>query len=184
MMPKYLISLLLIVCIFIPLPLVAEALSPGDPAPLFKLKNHRGEEFSLESRKGKGWTVLYFYPKAETPGCTKQACAFRDSIEKIRTLNAEVYGVSSDKVDKLSSFHKNHALRFDLLSDPESEVISDYGAKMPVVGIAKRWTFIIDPDLKIRAIERDVDPAADAERVASTLSDLQADSKAVATGSN
>jgi thioredoxin-dependent peroxiredoxin len=145
----------------------------GDPAPLFTLKNQDGKDFSLNSRSGAGWTVLYFYPKAETPGCTKQACAFRDSLEKIRALNADVYGVSADTVEAQSAFHRNHSLTFDLLADPDSQVISAYGAKLPLIGMAKRWTFIIDPSLFIRAVEKDVDPSSDAETVASILRQLQ-----------
>jgi thioredoxin-dependent peroxiredoxin len=84
-----------------------------------------------------------------------------------------VYGVSADKVPALAKFHKHHKLNFDLLSDPKTEVIEAYGVKIPVLGIAKRWTFIIDPDLKIRNIDNEVDPVKDAEKVSATLHLLQ-----------
>ena len=71
----------------------ADDLKIGDPAPLFSLKNQEGKDFILASRKDHGWTILYFYPKVETPGCTKQACSFRDSINQIRILGAELYGI-------------------------------------------------------------------------------------------
>jgi len=151
----------------------AEELAIGSPAPLFTLKNQDGNNFSLADRKGKGWTVLYFYPKAATPGCTKEACAFRDSIQKIKALKAEVYGISSDTVEAQKAFHSEHKLSFDLLADPEMTAIGQFGAKMPLIGLAKRWTFIIDSDLKVRSIEKDVDPLLDAERVAKTLADFE-----------
>ena len=135
---------------------------------MFKALNQKGETFDLASRKGH-WTVLYFYPKAETPGCTKQACAFRDSIDKIRKQGAEVYGISADTVQDQAKFHEHHHLSFDLLADPEDKIINLYGSKMPFLKMSKRWTFILDPDLKIKNIMRDVDPAMDPERVEKVL---------------
>jgi len=153
----------------------ADSPSAGSTAPLFTLKNQNGKDFSLASRKGAGWTVLYFYPKAETPGCTKQACAFRDSIKKIRALNAEVYGISTDTVEAQAAFHKHHQLQFDLLADPDGAVVSQYSGKIPLLGMAKRRTFILDPELNIRAVKKDVDPALDAQQVADELKALQGD---------
>jgi len=153
----------------------ASDLKLGDPAPGLKLQTDEGASFDLQSRKGQ-WTVLYFYPKADTPGCTKQACAFRDNISQIRKLGADIFGVSADGVEALKKFKKNHSLNFTLLADPELRAIKSYGTKMPAVNISKRWTFIIGPDLRIRAIEKDVDPVLDAKRVAETLQKLQAQS--------
>jgi len=147
----------------------AQELKVGDAAPLFTVKNQDGKDFSLESRRGKGWTVLFFYPKAGTPGCTKEACAFRDAIDKIRAQKGEVFGISSDTVKNQKEFHSEHALRFDLLADSEMEVIRKYGAKMPILSMAKRWTFILDPELKIRSFTPDVDPMLDATRVANEI---------------
>ena len=152
----------------------AEKLSVGQPAPLFQLQAQDGSTLDLASRKGKGWTVLYFYPKAGTPGCTTQACAFRDAIKIIRNENADVFGISTDDVEDLQKFHKEHQLKFTLLSDPDAKVTEAYGVKMPVVTVAKRWTFILDPSLVIRQIDDDVDPAMDAMRVAKELQKLQA----------
>ena len=154
----------------------ADSLKVGQPAPQFQLKAQDGSEVSLASRQGKGWTVLYFYPKAGTPGCTKQACAFRDAIAAIRKENTEVYGVSTDEVADLLAFHEKHKLGFTLLADPDAKVTEAYGVKMPVLKIAKRWTFIIDPNLLIRQIDDDVDPALDAQRVAESLRKLQGES--------
>ncbi|MGZ4998804.1 MAG: peroxiredoxin [Methylomonas sp.] len=151
----------------------ADALTVGQPAPQFQLKSQDGREVSLASRRNQGWTVLYFYPKAGTPGCTTQACAYRDAIRAIRNQNAEVYGISTDEVQDLLDFHRKHHLSFTLLSDPDARVAEDYGVKMPVLTLAKRWTFIIDPALTIRQIDDDVDPALDAQRVAEALKRLQ-----------
>ena len=152
----------------------ADILTIGQPAPQFHLKAQNGTELSLASRRGHGWTVLYFYPKAGTPGCTTQACAFRDSIQAIRNQNAVVYGISTDEVKNLLDFHQKHKLAFSLLSDPDAKVTDAYGVKMPVLKMAKRWTFIIDPTLVIREIDDDVDPAIDAQRVVEKLKQLQA----------
>jgi thioredoxin-dependent peroxiredoxin len=150
----------------------AVELKPNDTAPTFRTLTHEGNEFSLGSRIGK-WTVLYFYPKADTPGCTKQACAFRDSLAKIRALDADVFGVSADSVAAQAIFHKKNHLNFTLLADPDGSIVEAYGAKMPMLKMAKRWTFIIDPDLRIREIQKDVDPVKDADRVAAKITQLR-----------
>lgn len=154
----------------------AAELNVGSPAPIFKVKTHTGADFDLASRKGQ-WTVLYFYPKADTPGCTKQACTFRDKIKQVRDLGADVYGVSADTVEAQDKFHKKYNLNFTLLADDKGEIIKAYGAKMPVVNVSKRWTFIIDPELKIRAIEKDVNPTQDADYVTKMITDLKAAKK-------
>ena len=150
----------------------ATEISVGTLAPLFKVQTHEGKDFDLASRKGQ-WTVLYFYPKAETPGCTKQACAFRDNINKIRSEGADVFGVSADTVKDQASFHKNHQLNFTLLADADGKVVKLFGAKMPLLNMSKRWTYIIDPELKIRSIDKDVDPAFDSQKVADLIVKLK-----------
>ena len=146
-------------------------LRAGSPAPLFETLDQYGHPFRLADRKG-AWTVLYFYPKDGTPGCTKQACAFRDALKPIHDLGAQVFGVSRGDVKSHARFTRKHSLSFPLLADPEGRVVDLYGAK-GMLGWAKRWTFIIGPDLVIRDVERDVDPAADAQRVAAKLKELQ-----------
>lgn len=150
----------------------ATDLKVNQAAPLFSAKTHEGKDFSLAARKG-AWTVLYFYPKAGTPGCTKQACAFRDNLKKIQDLGAEVYGISADSVEAQAAFHKEHRLNFTLLADPEGKIIEQYGTKVPVLQMSKRWTFVIDPELKIRSIAKDVDPVLDSDRVAKEISQLK-----------
>lgn len=152
----------------------ADPPSIGSPAPLFRLPTHEGGEFDLAGRRGQGWTVLYFYPKAGTPGCTTQACAFRDAIDVIRRQGAEVFGISTDSVAALQAFHREHRLNFTLLADADALTTDAYGVKMPVLTMAKRRTFILDPDLIVRRIDEDVDPALDAQHVADSLKRLQA----------
>jgi len=150
----------------------AAELKAGDPAPLFTATMQDGASFDLASRKGR-WTVLFFFPKAKTPGCTAQVGGFRDGIGAIRAEGAEVYGISTDYVETQKEFHDEEQLAFPLLADPEGAVTTAYGAKMPLVTYAKRWTFIIDPTLTIRQVEHDVDPAKDAERVAGEIARLK-----------
>jgi peroxiredoxin Q/BCP len=165
----------LVMLILAAAPAAATDLKPGDPAPLFSAKTDTGAGFDLASRKG-SWTVLFFYPKAGTPGCTKQVCGFRDGIRKIRDEGAEVYGISTNTVEEQATFHQEQHLDFPLLADPQGTVTELYGAKMPILTIAKRWTFIIDPTLTIRQIEHDVDPSQDARRVAAELARLKSSS--------
>ncbi len=145
----------------------------GQPAPTFAAKNQDGKDFKLEDRKGQGYTVLFFYPKAGTPGCTKQACAFRDAIKVIRNEGAEVYGISADDVAAQKKFHSEHKMTFDLISDADGKIIAKYGVKMPVVTMAKRQTFILDKDLIVRKHFEDVDPSLDAKNVAAAIAELK-----------
>ena len=92
----------------------------------------------------------------------------------IRAESADIFGISGDTVADIAAFHKNHNLNFTLLADPDSKIMDLYGSKMMGLKISKRWTFIIDPDLKIRNIEKDVDPAKDALRVAQQIHNLKA----------
>ncbi len=151
-------------------------LKVGDPAPLFTLYTQEGKLFNLSTRKG-AWTILYFYPKANTPSCVKQACGFRDSTEQIRTLNAEVYAISGDRQDKLVHFYQKQRLNFTLLSDPELKVIRQYGVKMSMIGMAKRKTFIINPQLIIHWIEQNVDPIQDSKKMIEKLKYFQHSNK-------
>lgn len=103
------------------------ALQEGKKAPVFTLPNAEGEQVSLEDLRGKD-VILYFYPRDETPGCTKEACGFRDLWEEIRKQGAEVVGVSPDTPESHARFAENHDLPFTLLSDPERKVMKKYGA--------------------------------------------------------
>ncbi|MEI7453013.1 MAG: thioredoxin-dependent thiol peroxidase [Actinomycetes bacterium] len=125
-----------------------------DTAPAFSLKNDAGETIRLSQFKGKR-VILYFYPAALTPGCTKQACDFTDNLKLFSSLDFVVIGISPDKPEKLAKFREQEALKIILLSDPEKEVLTKYGAfgekklyGKTVVGVI-RSTFVISPTGKI-----------------------------------
>ena len=125
-------------------------LTVGDQAPSFSLKNQRGELVSLEQFKGNSNVVVYFYPKAMTPGCTVQACGIRDSSSKFTEFNTVVLGISPDSVDRLVKFEDKQELNFTLLSDEDHSVIESFGAwdlkkfmGREFMGVL-RSTFVID----------------------------------------
>lgn len=133
------------------------ALKVGDKAPSFKLKNQDAKAISLADLKGKS-IVLYFYPKDDTPGCTKEACNFRDEFPKFGKMKAEIIGISTDSVESHKKFAEKYKLPFNLLSDEKKEVVEKYGVwkeknmyGKKYMGI-ERTTFIIDPSGKIRNI--------------------------------
>ena len=126
-------------------------LAPGDPAPDFTLLDADGKEVSLSSFRGQR-VIVYFYPAALTPGCTKQACDFRDSRSELADAGYTVLGISPDAPAKLAKFRNKEGLTFPLLSDPSREVLKAYGAygeKMmygkTTVGVI-RSTFVVDAD--------------------------------------
>jgi len=133
------------------------ALEVGDRAPAFKLKNQDGELISLSDLKEKP-VVLYFYPKDDTPGCTKEACKFRDEFPKFGKMKAEIIGISADSVESHKKFAEKYKLPFNLLSDEKKEVIEKYGVWQQKSMYGKKYmgivrtTFIIDSSGKIRKI--------------------------------
>ncbi len=131
-----------------------ERLVPGDPAPNFTLTNSAGVDVSLADFRGRS-TVVYFYPAAATPGCTKQACDFRDSLASLQQAGYEVVGISPDPVAKLATFAAAEGLSFPLLSDPGHSVAEAYAAWGEKKNYGKtyqgliRSTVVIDPDGKV-----------------------------------
>jgi len=125
------------------------AVKIGDFAPDFTLESSSGQNVSLSEFRGKKSVVLYFYPKDETMGCTKEACGFRDSYEVFKRLGAEVLGVSSDSSESHRKFAEHHSLPFTLLSDPKKEVRKLYGVKSSMGIIPGRVTYVIDTEGKI-----------------------------------
>src|SRR3989475_8375862 len=115
----------------------------GQKAPAFDLEGNDGKKHALEDYKGKT-VVLYVYPKDDTPGCTKEACGFRDRYEDFRDAGAEVIGVSSDSASSHESFAKRHRLPFTLLSDARGEVRKRYGVPATLGLLPGRVTFVID----------------------------------------
>lgn len=152
---------------------VADQLAVGQPAPEFELPDQDGQLHALEDYRD-SWVVLYFYPKDETPGCTTEACEFRDDIFAYRQLNAQILGVSLDDVDSHRKFAENHGLPFPLLADTDGGTAEAYGVKTKMFGmtVAKRQTFIIDPDGKLAKHYAKVKPATHSQEVLTDLEKL------------
>ena len=124
----------------------------GDPAPDFALADQSGNTVRLSKFRGKSCVVLFFYPKDETPGCTAEACAFRDSYEVFRDAGAEVIGISSDPVDSHRQFASHHNLPFRLLSDEGGNVRKTYGVSSTLGIFPGRVTYVIDGEGVVRHI--------------------------------
>ncbi len=120
----------------------------GQKAPLFELPSTSGDTFNLETRIGK-YTVLYFYPKDFTYGCTKEACSFRDEFSSFRDLGIDVYGINKDDMSTHKRFKSQLELPFDLLCDSDLKVAKKYNAVVPFIGMVKRVTYLLDPELRI-----------------------------------
>jgi peroxiredoxin Q/BCP len=122
----------------------------GEPAPAIRLQDQHGNWVTLDQHKGK-WVVLYFYPKDNTPGCTTQACEFRDNIFEVRKANAVILGVSVDDLDSHKKFSTEHGLPFSILADSTKETSTRYGVliKRGEMEMASRITFLIDPNGRI-----------------------------------
>ena len=143
---------------------VAPKLKEGDAAPDFTLAADDGAQVKLSDYKGKQPVVLYFYPKDETPGCTKQACAFRDALADYRKAGIEVFGISVDTVEAHQAFKKNQKLNFRLLADADKQVSAAYGV-LGERGYASRTTFVVGKDGQIKRVFEKVDPALNAGEV-------------------
>src|SRR5450756_1267465 len=122
----------------------------GKPAPDFNLPDQNGKLHTLQEYRGK-WLVLYFYPKDDTPGCTQEACAFRDDLHQITELGAQVVGVSVDDTASHAEFAKKYHLPFPLLADKDGRIADSYGAlrNLGLIKFARRYTFLIDPQGKV-----------------------------------
>lgn len=149
-------------------------LKEGDPAPAFSVGTSGGGEISLADLKGKN-VVLYFYPKDDTPGCTKEACAFRDQFAEFRKKGAVVLGVSPDSVKSHDKFVKKFELPFQLLSDDQKRIVQDYGVWGEKSFMGRKYmgthrvTFLIGPDGRIKKIWPTVKPEEHAAEVLAAL---------------
>jgi len=153
---------------------LAEQVASGDAAPDFELSDQDGQLHSIEDYRGK-WVALYFYPKDDTPGCTTEACEFRDNIFAFKNLDCQVLGVSLDDAESHKEFSEKHGLPFPLLADTEGTTADAYGVKTKMVGIAyaKRQTFLIDPEGNIARHYVDVDPDTHSQELLADLEALQ-----------
>lgn len=139
-------------------------------APEFSAADQSGKVRTLGEFRGK-YVVLYFYPKDATPGCTTEACAFRDRWKDLEAAGAQVLGVSTDSVESHAAFAKEHELPFPLLADVDGAVTKAYDVPV-TMGFARRMTFIIDKGGVIRRVWPDVDPGVHAEEVIQTIKSL------------
>jgi peroxiredoxin Q/BCP len=142
----------------------AENIKPGILAPDFTLQDITGKEFKLSSYREKSPVVIYFYPKASTPGCTKQACGIRDNFSQFADKGIEVFGISVDSKEDIKKFAQEYSLNFTLLSDESKEVSQKYGV-LNKLGFSSRITFIVDRTGNIAHILRDVDVSTHADDV-------------------
>lgn len=127
-------------------------LSVGDRAPDFKLPSTEGGHFHLEGdHKGKS-LLIYFYPKDFTPGCTAQACSFRDSLDLFRDADIPVVGISQDDIATHKRFQEAHKLSFPLLSDAQGDVAQKYDARVPLIRFTRRITYLLDTEHRIAAV--------------------------------
>jgi len=147
-------------------------LSEGAKAPAFEAMDQHGKTLRLADFSGKANVVLYFYPKDDTPGCTAQACSLRDGFGAIQAAGAVILGVSADDLESHKAFSTKYSLPFSLLADPKKTIIEAYGVKMPVVGFAKRVTFVIDKNGVIRRILKEVDTKRHDQQVLEILKSL------------
>ncbi len=152
----------------------ASELDVGMQAPQFELVDQTETVHKLNDYLGK-WVVLYFYPKDDTPGCTKEACAFRDDVASLNNLDIQVFGVSVDTTTSHAEFADKYSLQFPLLADLGGQVASNYGSltKIGPIKLAKRHTFIIDPEGKLAKIYRSVKPATHSDEVIAEIKKLQ-----------
>lgn len=155
--------------------MASEHLQIGQPAPEFELSDQDGQLHSLEDYRDQ-WVVLYFYPKDDTPGCTTEACEFRDNIFAFKRMNAQILGVSLDDIESHRDFAEKHGLPFPLLADSEGKAADAYGVKTKKIGFqfAKRETFLIDPAGNLIKHYEKVKPKTHSEDVLADLEKLGA----------
>ena len=148
-------------------------LGEGDAAPDFVARDQDGEVRQLSAlRRGRA-AVLFFYPRDGTPGCTEEACAFRDAWDRLQAGGAVVIGVSTDEVGAHREFAEEHGLPFPLLADPAGEILARYGVPTRL-GMAARVTFVVAPDGRIARVFEDVDPAVHVDEVLAVLERFEA----------
>jgi thioredoxin-dependent peroxiredoxin len=152
----------------------------GSAAPNFRLQDQDGEWHTLDQYRGK-WVALYFYPKDQTPGCTTQACDFRDNIFAFRESGAVILGISVDDVASHREFAEKHGLPFRILADSTRKTATDYGVLTRLFGImevAKRETFLINPQGRVAKHYFDVKPEGHSTVVITDIRALMAKQKA------
>jgi peroxiredoxin Q/BCP len=155
-----------------------KSLDVGDDAPHFSLNDAQGKTHHLSDYSGK-YLVLYFYPKDDTPGCTKEACHFRDDLMQLEKLGAKVVGISVDTSESHANFAKKYNLPFPLLADTNGSVADSYNAltNLYLIKIAKRYTYLINSTGKVAKIYRSVDTSNHSQQIIDDLKLMQENSR-------
>jgi peroxiredoxin Q/BCP len=168
------LAMLAFIVLWIRLGYAGELPQVGQPAPSFSLPDQNGKVHSLDDYKGR-WVVLYFYPKDDTPGCTQEACEFRDDLHKLTALGAQVIGVSVDDTASHAEFAKKYHLPFPLLADKDGRIADSYGAlrNLVLIKIARRYTFLIDPQGKVAKNYLKVDTSRHSKEIVDDLARLK-----------
>lgn len=151
------------------------ALTIGDTCPIFELYNQKGELVQIGNFIGKKNLVIYFYPKDDTPGCTKEACSFRDAYEDFKTLDCEVFGISSDNLKDHKKFAEKHRLTFQLLADTTKSVRKAFSVPGNLFGlIPGRVTYIVDLKGKIAGVfNSQLDPVGHIKKALEVVQQLK-----------
>ena len=173
-MKKILLTLL---SVFLSSPLFAgEQPMTGSDAPSFNLQDQNGDWHTLEDYQGQ-WLAIYFYPKDDTPGCTKEACNFRDNIYAFKAIDAAVVGISVDDVESHKEFSDKYKLPFTILADVNNETTKAYGVlrDYKLIKLASRQSFLIDPDGKIAKHYKKVDPDTHTDEVLADIKTFKSD---------
>jgi thioredoxin-dependent peroxiredoxin len=173
-MIKILCTVLLAVALtvaFLLTPTKADPVEIGQTAPKLKAKDQDGKEVDLAAIYAQGWTLVYFYPKADTPGCTKQGCSLRDAYAELTEKGVTVIGVSMDTPESQKAFKEKYKLPFTLLADKEGEIVKGFGVPMIRLGLASRQAFLVDKEGKV--VWQDLKASTD-EQAADVLKALAA----------
>ena len=149
-----------------------ELLAVGVPAPEVVGTDAKGATFKLSAQKGK-YAIVYFYPKDDTPGCTKEACAFRDAFDKFVAAGVTIFGVSRDSEPSHKAFQQKYTLPFPLTADTSGAVQKAYRVPDSVWGSTKRVSFLVGPDGKIARVFPDVDPGVHAKDLLGIIASLK-----------
>lgn len=171
------IVIMMIACLLSANVFAGDVPTVGSDAPTFKLQDQNGEWHRLEDFGGK-WLAVYFYPRDDTPGCTTEACNFRDNIYAFKAIGAEVVGISVDDVESHKEFSDKYKLPFTILADEEGSTAKSYGVlkDYKLVKLASRQSFIISPEGKIAKHYGDVDPDTHTDEVLADIEKLMKES--------
>lgn len=150
----------------------AEPLAQGAAAPVEKVQDQDGKDFDLAAAYKKGLTLVYFYPKADTPGCTKEACSLRDENSAILKAGIQILGVSMDQPEAQKAFKEKYKLPFTLLADPQGKLVKGFGVPIVRAGFSKRQSFLVK-DGRIVWSDPAVDPATHTAKVLEAAAKLK-----------